>query len=95
MSTCDQGIQSINFKKVPPASAKASMAICVRLRATVYGLTLASGVLYFEALTLALQSGGKNDLDLSVLKAAMNKVMADKEWVRNIVSEAKKLYTGA
>ena len=63
----------------------------VLMSATLYGLTLASGWVYLNALSLAAAKKG-NAFSASDISKAVNDLLRDKSTIKNFIDEAKKTY---
>jgi uncharacterized protein (DUF697 family) len=69
-----------------------SLAGALVMSAAAYALTLASGYVYMQALTLLLQEKKADDITESDWGSAVNQVMSDRESVRSIINEARTSY---
>lgn len=76
------------FKFIPGLGSLGGAAV---MAATIYGVTIAAGVVYMKAITMMLKSKGSGGTE-SDLKDAVDEVMSDKNAVKNIFTEAKKDY---
>jgi uncharacterized protein (DUF697 family) len=63
----------------------------VLMSATLYGLTLASGWIYLNALSLVATKKG-NTFSASDISKAVNDLLKDKTTIKNFIDEAKKTY---
>lgn len=63
----------------------------VLMSATLYGITLASGWVYLNALTLVAERKG-NAFSASDISKAVNDLLKDKTTIKNFIDEAKKTY---
>ena len=63
----------------------------VLMSATLYGLTLASGWIYLNALSLVAAKKG-NAFSASDISKAVNDLLRDKTTIKNFIDEAKKTY---
>lgn len=63
----------------------------VLMSATLYGLTLASGWIYLNALSLVAAKKG-NTFSASDISKAVNDLLKDKTTIKNFIDEAKKTY---
>jgi hypothetical protein len=78
------------LKFLPGPGTAASYAL---MSATVYGATIAAGYIYMKALAALLKNRGAGQVKEEDLKAAVAKVMDDKEAVQSIFKAAKESYT--
>jgi uncharacterized protein (DUF697 family) len=77
------------FKFIPGLGTLGGAVI---LGATVYGITIASGIIYMNAVAKLLNSKNTKQFDEEDLKQAVDEVMEDKEAVQSIFNNAKKDY---
>ncbi len=63
----------------------------VLMSATLYGITLASGWVYLNALSLVAERKG-NAFSASDISKAVNDLLKDKTTIKNFIDEAKKTY---
>lgn len=61
--------------------------------ATIYGVTIASGIIYMKAVTKLLESKQGSQINEQNLKVAMDELLDDKESVRQIYNTAKSSYS--
>ncbi|GAA6622217.1 hypothetical protein [Scytonema sp. NUACC26] len=80
------------LKFLPGPGTVASYAL---MSATVYAATIAAGYIYMKALAALLQNRGAGQVKEEDLKAAVARVMNDKETVQSIFNTAKENYTKA
>ena len=77
------------FKFVPGLGSFGGAAV---IGATVYGVTVASGIIYMKALTTLLSSKKSGAVNEENLKTAVNEIMKDKQSVQTILKTAKEGY---
>jgi uncharacterized protein (DUF697 family) len=63
----------------------------ILMSATIYGLTLASGWIYLNALSFVAEKNG-NAFSASDISKAINDFLRDKTTIKNFIDEAKKTY---
>ena len=63
----------------------------VLMSATLYGITLASGWVYLNALSIVAERKG-NAFSASDISKAVNDLLKDKTTIKNFIDEAKKTY---
>jgi hypothetical protein len=80
------------LKLLPGAGTVASYAL---MSATVYGATVAAGYIYMKALAALLKNRSAGQVKEEDFKAAVAKVMEDKETVQSIFKSAKESYKQA
>lgn len=68
-----------------------SVGGAVLMSATLYGITLASGWVYLNALSLVAERNG-NAFSASDISKAVNDLLKDKTTIKNFIDEAKKTY---
>lgn len=68
-----------------------SVGGAVLMSATLYGITLASGWVYLNALSLVAERKG-NAFSASDISKAINDLLKDKTTIKNFINEAKKTY---
>ena len=68
-----------------------SVGGAVLMSATLYGITLASGWVYLNALSLVAERKG-NAFSASDISKAVNDLLKDKTTIKNFIDEAKKTY---
>lgn len=61
------------------------------MSATLYAITLASGYIYLQALTI-LAEKNRGSLDVSQIGEAVNEVLKEKTVIKDFINEAKKDY---
>jgi len=64
----------------------------VLIAATIYGLTITSGIIYMNALTMLLESNNSGNINEADLKSSIDKIMSDKEAIKQVFNEAKNSY---
>ena len=79
------------FKLIPGLGSLSGAAI---LSATIYGVTITSGIVYMKAVSRLLKNGKKGQqVDEESLKWAIEEIMDDDESVQNILASAKEDYS--
>jgi hypothetical protein len=59
---------------------------------TMYGCTVASGIIYMKALSKLIDSRAEQELRIDELSSAIDEVMRDKATIGAIIKDAKKAY---
>lgn len=77
------------FKFIPGLGSVGGAAV---MGATIYGVTVASGIIYMKALTTLLSSKKSGAVNEENLKTAVNEIMKDKQSVQTILKTAKEGY---
>jgi uncharacterized protein (DUF697 family) len=80
------------FKLIPGLGSLGGTAV---ICATIYGVTVASGIIYMKAVSKLLNAKNAQKLNEQNLKAAVDEIMKDKESVQTIVKTAKEDYKEA
>ena len=77
------------LKFIPGAGTLGGAAI---LGATIYGITLVSGIVYMRALTALANRKNMADVSEADLKSATEEAMRDKNEIRDMIKEGRKSY---
>jgi len=60
--------------------------------ATIYGVTVAAGIVYMKALAVVLNKRTSGDIDVGELKSTIDALIRDRENIKTIVEGAKESY---
>ncbi|MEL6930264.1 MAG: hypothetical protein AAFO95_16735 [Cyanobacteria bacterium J06600_6] len=77
------------FKLIPGLGSLGGAAV---MSATIYGVTIASGIIYMKAVSNLLNAKASNQVNEENLKIAVNEIMKDKESIQTIFKTAKEGY---
>lgn len=77
------------LKMIPGLGSLGGAAV---VSATIYGVTIASGIIYMKAVTKLLESKNSGQVNEQNLKLVVNELLDDKESVQQIYKTAKSSY---
>ena len=80
------------FKFIPGLGSLGGAAV---MGATIYGVTIASGIIYMKAITKVLNAKNSEQVNEENLKGAVEELLNDKKSVQTILKTAKKGYKEA
>ena len=80
------------FKLIPGLGSVGGAAV---MGATIYGITVASGIIYMKAISKLLSTQNSGQVNEENLKTALDEIMKDKQSVQTILKNAKEGYKEA